>query len=217
VTKRAEVAERLASLFDGRWLQGYVRWKVRTDPAYAAVLDSVRERNQPLLDLGCGIGLLAFYLREHGFTAPVIGVDFDQRKIDVARVAAQRYRGIDFIAGDARDPLPHDHDVVILDILHYFDAASQQQILGNAARAVPAGGVVVIRQSIRDASWRHRLTLIVDALARTFRWMKAERLNFPTRDEVTGAFATDFDSEIRPMWGKTPFNTYLFLFRRVAR
>ena len=217
MTKRAEVAERLASLFDRRSLQGYARWKVRTDPAYAAVLDAVRERNQPLLDLGCGIGLLPFYLREHGFTAPVIGVDFDQRKIDVARVAAQRYRGIDFIAGDARDPLPHDHDVVILDILHYFDAASQQQILGNAARAVPPGGVVVIRQGIRDASWRHRLTLIVDALARTFRWMKAEHLNFPTRDDVTSAFADGFDAEIRPMWGRMPYNSYLFVFRRAPR
>lgn len=210
----SDVANRLASLFDRRSLQGYVRWKVRTDPAYRAVLDAVRDRNQPLLDLGCGIGLLPFFLREHGVTAPIVGVDFDQRKIDVARVAAQRYRGIDFIAADARDPLPHGHDVVILDMLQYFDAASQQRILGNAARAVSAGGVVVIRQGIRDASWRHRFTRFVDALGRLVRWNRGERLNFPTRDDVTRAFSGEFDAEIRPLWGRTPYNNYLFVLRK---
>lgn len=214
MTKRA-VAERLASLFDRRSLQHYARWKVRSDPAYAAVLEVVRDQQHPLLDLGCGVGLLPFFLREQGVTVPIIGVDFDQRKIEVARIAAQRYRGLDFITGDARDPLPHGHDVVILDMLQYFDSAAQQQILSNVARVVPRGGVVVIRQGIRDGSWRHRLTLVVDALARVIRWMKAERLEFPTRDEVTRAFADGFEADIRPLWGRTPYNNYLFVFRKL--
>ena len=112
-----------------------MRWKVRTDPAYSAALEALRGRDLPLVDVGCGVGLLAFYLREHGYTAPVIGIDFDQRKIDVARTAAKNYRDVEFIAGDARDPLPDGHNVVLLDILHYFDSASQQKILANAARA----------------------------------------------------------------------------------
>lgn len=208
-----DVANRLASLFDRKSLQHYARWKVRSDPAYAAVAEAVLARDRPLLDLGCGIGLLPFYLREQGFTAPVVGIDFDQRKIDVARVAAQRYRGIDFIAADARDPLPHDHDLVILDVLHYFDSDSQQTILANAARA---GNVVVIRQGIRDDSWRHRFTFLVDAIGRAIRWMRAERLNYPTHDQVTRAFANDFDVDVRPLWGRTPYNNYFFVFTRRA-
>lgn len=207
-----EVAERLASLYEGRALQGYVRWKVRTDLAYSAARDVLRGRTTPLIDLGCGVGLLPLYLREHGHAAPMVGIDFDQRKIDVARKAAQRYDSIEFIAGDARDPLPHGRDVVLLDILHYFDYVSQQTILANAASA---GDVIVIRQGIRDGSWRHRLTAIVDGLARVFRWMKAERLNFPTRAEIEAPFA-DFDADVRPLWGKMPYNSYLFVFRRRA-
>ncbi|MGZ5444246.1 MAG: class I SAM-dependent methyltransferase [Thermoanaerobaculia bacterium] len=213
--KDLDVSNRIAALFDRRALQGYVRWKIRTDPAYSAALEALRGRDLPLVDLGCGVGLLAFYLREHGYTAPVIGVDFDQRKIDVARLAAKRYRGVDFIAGDARDPLPDGHNVVILDLLHYFDAASQRKILINAARAVPPGGAVILRQPIRDASWRYRLTRRVDALARTFRWMKAESLNYPTRDQVTAPFE-GFASDIRPLWGRMPYNTYFFVFTRSA-
>ncbi|HEX6083860.1 MAG TPA: class I SAM-dependent methyltransferase, partial [Thermoanaerobaculia bacterium] len=144
---------------------------------------------------------------------PVIGVDFDERKIALARVAAKRYREVDFITGDARDPLPDGHNVVILDILHYFDAQSQQQILTNAARAVPPGGAVIIRQPLRDASWRYRLTAAVDSLARTFKWMKAESLNYPTREELVAPFA-GFTLDIRPLWGRMPYNTYFAVFTR---
>jgi SAM-dependent methyltransferase len=207
-----EIAERLAALYERRSLQGYVRWKVRTDPAYGAVRDALRGRNAPIVDLGCGVGLLPFYLREHGHSAPMVGIDFDQRKIDVARKAAEHHDAIEFIAGDARTTLPPGHDIVILDILHYFDAASQQMILANAAGA---GEVIVIRQGIRDGSWRYRLTKFVDGLARVFRWMKAEQLNFPTRDEMIAPFA-EFDAEVRPLWGRMPYNSYLFVFRRRA-
>lgn len=210
-----EIAERLAALYDRRSLQGYVRWKVRTDPAYSAVRDALRGRSAAVVDLGCGIGLLPFYLREHGHAGPIVGIDFDRRKIEVARKAAERYDGIEFLSGDARDALPRGRDVIILDILHYFDSASQRAILENAARAAGDDGVIVIRQGLRDGSWRYRLTAFVDGLARLLRWMKAERLNFPTRASIEAPFA-GFDAEVRPLWGRMPYNSYLFVFRRRA-
>jgi SAM-dependent methyltransferase len=210
---RNEIARRLAAIYDRRPLQEYARWKVRADPAYGATFEQLRGRNEPLVDLGCGVGLLAFFLRELGYEAPILGIDFDRRKIEVARRAARQFRAIEFIVGDARDPLPENHNVVMLDMLQYFDDAAQQRILANVARVIPPGGVVVIRQGIRDGSWRHRLTVIVDALARAIRWMKAESLNFPTREQIAAAF-DGFESEIRPLWGRTPYNNYLFVFRR---
>jgi len=206
------IAARLASLYDGRWLQGYVRGKVRGDRAYSAARDILRGRTRPIVDVGCGIGLLPLYLREHGIAAPITGIDFDERKIAAGRKAARAYEGIELVVGDAREALPSHHDVVLLDILHYFDAASQQTILANAARA---GEVVIIRQGIRDGSWRHRLTALVDGAARVVRWMKAERLNFPTRAAIESAF-DGFDAEVRPLWGAMPYNSYLFVFRRRA-
>lgn len=213
MTSRDAVARRLGALYEPRSLQGYVRWKVRADPAYAAVLEVLRGYDQPLLDVGCGVGLLPLFLREHGYDAPAIGIDFDERKIDAARKAATSYRGVDFIRGDARDPFPLDHNVVILDILHYFDRPSQQRILENAARAVPPGGVAVLRQPVRDGSWRYRLTAAVDAFGRAIRWMRAEDLNYPTRAEIVAAFR-GFEAEVRPLWGRMPYNNYLFVFRR---
>ena len=207
------VPKRIASLFASRSVQGYARWKVQFDPIYGGVLDALRNVHTPILDVGCGLGLLAFYLREHGVTAPVLGIDFDERKIAFAQEAASHYRDLEFRVGDARAPMPAGHNVVILDILHYFDAASQRTILENAARAVPSGGLVVIRQPVRDASWRYGFTKFVDAIGRAIRWMRAENLNYPTRDEVLAPFA-DFDADVRSFWGRTPYNLYLFVLRR---
>jgi SAM-dependent methyltransferase len=212
VTKH-DVAERLASLYARRPLQGYVRWKVRSDPVYRAALDVLRDRTTPLLDLGCGVGLLPFFLREHGYAAPVVGIDFDERKLELARIAARAYRDVEFISGDARAPLPRNRDVVLLDILHYFDSDSRQQILKNVADAVAPHGVVVIRQVIHDGSWRARFTRFVDRAAHIFRWMKAERVELPTREELVRAF-DGFDADVRPLWGRMPYNNYLFVFRK---
>ena len=43
--------------------------------------------------------------------------------------------------------------------------------------------------------------------------MKAEQLNFPTRAEVEAPFA-DFVAEVRPLWGRMPYNSYLFVFKK---
>jgi SAM-dependent methyltransferase len=209
---RGAVARRLASLYDRRDLRSYVRWKVNGDPAYAAILQHLRDRDEPLIDLGCGVGILPFFLREHGFRAPIIGIDFDPRKIDIAQRAATRYRDIDFIVADACRELPDHHNVVMLDLLHYLDSDTQRQVLANVARVA---NLVILRQGIRDTSWRYRMQSTVDAFARTIRWMRAETLNYPTREDVTAVFA-GFTSEITPLWGLFPYNNYLFVFRRAA-
>ena len=43
--------------------------------------ESLLDGGRTALDIGCGIGLLEFYLRERGLTFPIHGVDFDIEKI----------------------------------------------------------------------------------------------------------------------------------------
>ena len=207
---RADVAKRLASLYDRRDLRSYVRWKVAVDRVYGAVLEQLPD--EPLVDIGCGVGLLPFFLREHGFRAPITGIDFDARKIDVAKRAAAKYRDVEFIAGDALRDLPPYPNVVMLDVLHYLDDRAQQQLLENV---VQNARFVVIRQGIRDKSWRYRTTAIVDAIGRGVRWMKADSLNYPTRERILDAF-DGFACDVTPLWGRTPFNNYLFVCRKAS-
>lgn len=210
-SSNGDVARRIASHFDSRFLRGYARGKIGSDPAYAAVFD--RLPDAPLLDVGCGIGLLSFYLRERGFRAPIAGVDHDAKKVAAASAIAARYDGLVFRTGDAREPLAFRGSVILLDLLHYFDDATQERILRNAAACVPPGGAVIVRDALRDGSWRYRVTYAQEAFSRVIRWLKAERLNFPARATLVEAFE-GFTIEETPLWGATPFNNYLFVFRR---
>ncbi|MCT7145098.1 class I SAM-dependent methyltransferase, partial [Salmonella enterica] len=66
-----------------------VKGKLATDPAYAATAALVKDRPMPLLDIGCGIGLLGQYLHACGAVTRYLGVDSDIRKIDAGNRALQ--------------------------------------------------------------------------------------------------------------------------------
>ena len=52
----------IAARFRRPWHRDYARAKLRFDPAYAAVASLIARRREAVLDIGCGLGLLGFYL-----------------------------------------------------------------------------------------------------------------------------------------------------------
>jgi len=208
-----EVERRIAGYFDTRFLRSYTRSKLSTDPVYRAVLERLRESTVPLYDIGCGVGLLEFYLREHGVLCSMTGVDHDERKIAKANTIAPRYIDLHFRSGDARDPVPSRTNVVLIDVLHYFSGSDQRKILENVANA--GGDLVMIRDAVRDRTVRYGITAAQERFSRAIRWLRAERLNFPPRELVIEPFRErGYRVEVEPMWGRTPFNNYLFVCRR---
>lgn len=198
--------------YESRWLQGYVRSKIVSDPVYMGVWNRVASRNNPLLDLGCGVGVLAFYLRERGWRPPITGVDTDLPKIGAARkVAAGRYDGLTFESGNALDALDEFRgDIVMLDLLHYLTDEDQRRLLIRAAEAAADGGMILIRDCLREPGWRFAITSLEERFARMIRWLNVPMLNFPSRTRIVDTLrARGFEVEIEPMWGRTPFNNYL--------
>jgi len=200
-----------ASTYPTRFLRTYVRFKVAGDPVYAAVFDSLRGSADRLLDLGCGVGALAFYLRERGYSAPIAGIDHDRRKVDIARGIADGDQSLTFQTADVRTVRDFPPTIVLLDVLHYLTDAEQTALLGEVAAAA---NIVIIRDAVRDGSLRYWMTVGQEALSRAGGWLKAERLNFPTRESIERPFRDAFRGEVRSMFGHTPFNNYLFVFRR---
>jgi 2-polyprenyl-3-methyl-5-hydroxy-6-metoxy-1,4-benzoquinol methylase len=212
---RDAAAARVAEQLPTRFLRGYAGGKLKSDPVYRSTAAALRDRAHPLFDIGCGIGLLQFYLRENGFTQPMTGIDHDAKKVDVARTLGQRYRGLQFVAGDARTAIPRGYNVTALDVLHYFTEPEQKALVQAIVDAVPPGGVAIIRDAIRDGSMRYRITALQEMFSRAIRWLKAERLNFPTRELIMRPFLDrGFAVQITPAWGATPFNNYLFVCSR---
>lgn len=211
----SQLAKTIAKLCPSTWNRHYIESKLNTDPLYNGVLDELSGRTFPLLDIGCGMGLLAYFLREHSYQNPVTGIDFDERKIDLGHkmLQASNYADIHLSQGDAREQLPpHSGDVTILDILQFFTQDQQRELLAKAAASLAPGSKLIIRSGLADDSWRFRLTRAADHFANLTFWMKTSPTTYPTADFFQSELESlDLKVSIKPFWGKTPFNNYLIV------
>ena len=175
---------------------------------YAAVFERISDSSDPLLDVGCGVGVLAALSRARA--------DSPRRSAASITTSARWplprrvVHDATFEVADARTAIAAGGTVVLLDLLHYFRSGDQAAILAAAAANATT---VIIRDAVRDGSWRYRLTYAQETFSRAVRWLRAERLQFLTRDEIMRPFA-GFRAEVVPLYGRTPFNNYLFVFRR---
>ncbi len=207
----------IAALYDSRWNRHYVAAKLRSDPLYTALTNELRNSALPLLDLGCGLGLLAFFLHQEGIQMSVHGLDYDPRKIKAARRAATALgvANTKFSHHDARTGLPdHAGNVTVLDILQFFTPAEQEALLVAAASRVASGGKLIIRSGLRDRSWRFQITVLGDLLAKATWWMKAGPIHYPDAEDFQRILTPFGDVQISPLWGGTPFNNHLIVLTR---
>lgn len=192
----------------------YIRGKLGTDPAYAAVFEALRERPGPLWDGGCGLGLLAFYLRERGWRGEIQGADLSAEKVAIGNaVARQHYPGVTLAVGSLTEPpAGFKGSVTLIDVLHYLDGEGQQRLLSRVREMIAPHGVVIIRFTARERSWRYYATLVEEMFVRGSGWIRGGRICFPSREEVERGFReAGWRTEMRPLWGRTPFNSHLLV------
>lgn len=209
---------RVAAQFPLGWLRLYAGSKLRRDPIYAAAYELFQGSNQPILDVGCGVGLLAFYLRERGSRQPVLGLDVDLRKTRRGTRVAGRYRDVDISCHDIQKSIPaFSGNVALFDVLHYLAPAQQMTLLSHLAKCVAPGGWLVIRDCPRDNNPRYFVTWIAERFGQLILWSWNSSLHFPLRERIAENFSeNEFERSSRPLWGTTPFNNQLFIFRRRA-
>ncbi len=191
----------------------YSRGKLGSDPLYPGVLDALAPCSRPLLDIGCGLGLLAHVLRQNQRHQAYIGVDIDPDKIARAQRAGARAALHDarFDCVDASAALPDHHgSVALLDVLQYLPAETQPVLLGEAAARVAPGGRLVIRTTLADNSGRDRTTRVTDMLAHLVGWMGTRPRHYPDAASVRAPLeAAGLQLAMAPLYGNTPFNNWL--------
>jgi SAM-dependent methyltransferase len=218
MSEHERIANRISSLCKGFFNPRYTRSKLLTDPLYDGVYRELESSGLPLLDIGCGLGILAMYLRERGWNNPVFGFDYDANKIKRGESMLERgaYAEISLKQGDARTGLPdHQGDVSILDIMQFFNEDEQTALLAEAGKRVAPNGRLIIRSGLKEKNLRFFITWLVDVFAKCTLWMKAAPIHYPTAEFFRSVLeAQGFVVRIRPFWGKTPFNNYLILASR---
>ena len=196
----------------------YSLGKLATDPLYDVARSVLAANRAPLLDLGCGIGILLHCLRASGCEAPYIGVDSDPHKVAAARASATRggVQRAEFRECDLRREFPaHRGSVALFDVLQYLDPAAQRAVLANAARCLTEDSILVMRGGLDDGSWRARVSRAGDRFGHAIRWMAASFKAQPKPQEVASILSSEgLSADFRPAWGHTPFNNWLIVARR---
>lgn len=199
--------------FRQHWDYYYCHAKLRSDPLYPGVCAALRGSTQPLLDLGCGLGLLAHALRADGIALEYRGVDNDAGKIAAATRAASRRELADtgFECLDLANALPaHRGSVAILDVLQFLAPEAQQRTLDAVIAMLAPGGRLVLRTGLEDGSRRARVTRAVDVFSRVIGWMNTGPHTYPDPDWLRQRFdAAGLRSSFTPLYGSTPFNNWL--------
>ncbi len=196
----------------------YTLTKLRTDPLYPGVLQALRPTTAPVLDLGCGLGLLAHALRADGQALPFYGVDIDAAKIRRGREVAAR-TGLADVRFDVLDlgaGMPeHRGSVAILDVLQYLTPDRQRELLDTVIAMLTPGARLVIRSGLADDSSRSRTTRITDRLANLAGWMQERAKCYPTADGLRSQLeGAGLRTTLRPLYGDTPFNNWLIVGER---
>jgi SAM-dependent methyltransferase len=135
----------------------YVGWKLRLDPIFTGIDPAVPKAGQ-ILDAGCGYGQMSNTLALQSTSRTVIGIDRDERKILVAKCAARTLDNVRFLVGDLLDwEYPQVDCVLLIDVLHYWNAEKQQKIIAKAATCLRENGTLIFREGLASSSLGHRL------------------------------------------------------------
>lgn len=196
----------------------YVRVKLSIDPVYAAAAEVLAGSTLPLLDIGCGMGLLGQYLAAGGMRSPYLGLDHDERKIKAGRSAIRRaVLGQHIVlkhADVAELPATQGH-VALLDVLHYLPVDRQLILLRDAAARVAPGGCLIIRNVLREPNWRFHATRVEEYFLAASGWIPGGAQHYPSADELRGPLQdAGLTVRIEPLRGRTPYNSYLIVARR---
>ena len=135
-----------------------------------------------VLDVGCGFGLFSLYyaITQPGLTLD--GLDRNPRRIGMARAAATRLglANVRYEVDDARHFRgggPYDA-AYMLDIVHHIPPDSVKPLLEQLAKALPAGGRLLLKDVDSRPAWKrwftHALDLAMDPRTPVHYWPAEE-------------------------------------------
>jgi predicted TPR repeat methyltransferase len=149
------------------WAADYDRdlseWEYRTPQLVADRLSEAQPGADPVLDVGCGTGLVGRRLGEAGFNG-IVGIDLSPRSLEVAE-STGAYREVHRVDLQT-EPIPTEDDafeaLVCVGVLTYLPAVAD--VITEFARVVRPGGSILFTQ--REDLWAERdCQRVLDALS----------------------------------------------------
>lgn len=187
-------------IYKGPVLEWYMRVKTRMEDDYR-FYNSVIPRDAVVTDLGCGYGPLSFMLKLTSPDRDILGIDYDEEKIDIASNSWQKGHGLTFSCADITVIGLRSSDVfVINDVLHYLPSEKQLELLEACYHSLRPGGMLIIRDGDVN-NQKHLITRMTEFLSvKVFRFNKSEaNLSFFGSSKIE-SFAQQYKLKLES-WG----------------
>ncbi|MGH8219961.1 MAG: class I SAM-dependent methyltransferase [Steroidobacteraceae bacterium] len=210
----------------GRFTYEFAGHKIAGDPIYLAILErGLLQGRQRILDLGCGLGLLAATLRaaqdcsrrgEWPANWPAAPCAASIRGIELKAATAERARhalgsSADIVQGDIRIADFGTADAVaIVDVLQYIEADAHRAVLERVRQALHPAGLLLLRVGDADVGLRFRIGQCWDHIEMLARGGRFGRLHCRSATEWCALlFQCGFQTRVMAMSKGTPFANVL--------
>lgn len=134
------------------------------------LVDAGIKKGMHVLDIGCGRGDVSFLLAEMvGAEGTVLGLDFDDDALEVARERANNFTNVDFIRADLNAPLDNGHfDAVVgRRVLMYL--ANPKKVIAELSAVLKEGGVMIFQE--HDATLSSKSTVPMPLHKQVDKWI----------------------------------------------
>jgi 1-acyl-sn-glycerol-3-phosphate acyltransferase/2-polyprenyl-3-methyl-5-hydroxy-6-metoxy-1,4-benzoquinol methylase len=152
-------------IFKGPIPEWYIRVKLKLEKDFSSYCTLLPQAGE-ILDLGCGYGYISYMLKLTSDKRIITGIDYDEKKISIARHGYLKDSRISFIAADVMDYKITSKDGFLFgDVLHYLSFGNQEALLTRCIKNLNPGGVILIRDGNADNEARHKGTRFTEFLS----------------------------------------------------
>jgi 1-acyl-sn-glycerol-3-phosphate acyltransferase len=160
-------------IYKGPVLEWYSRIKLSLENNYDYI-NNIIPRDAEVVDIGCGYGMISYILSFTSENRKILGIDYDNDKIELANNCISKNDRVNFIAADAVTYEYPRADVFLLsDVLHYMPEEKQEKLLFSCAGQLKPGGIILIRDADKDLTNRHFWTRYSEFFSTRFGYNKS--------------------------------------------
>jgi len=147
--RKREYAARIISAYSGIIkAYAFVRFKI-IHLRFLEEIEQYLPNEGEILDLGCGFGLFAMFMAMCKPRVHVIGLDINERRLQIARDAAAKLNihNVSFVRHDLRNWRPDKAiaGAYALDIFHHLPVASGNRLLADLSSRIKPGGRFLLK------------------------------------------------------------------------
>ena len=145
-------------------LRAYLRIKLKICPLIK--LEEYFPKGGTIVDLGCGNGLFPNILSLGSLERRIIGLDLDEKKIEVANRIKSLDSNIIYQIGDVVDAKYPKGDVfTLVDVLYLIPFDKEEIVLKKCYQSLSKDGTLIIKEMDTQPRWKYTYNLFQETLA----------------------------------------------------